>query len=348
MEENCTDNGKGLQKGYCMRICLVGDFSENLDEGMRKVTFYLYKELSRKHDVLPLNSRKISLGFLKKISDFNPGIIHYTHGPSIISLMALGILALFSKAKTVTSATHSEFPFPLKRFIPLFKPDIILTQSYNTDKMFRNFGCKTEFFPNGVDMAKFISVSEKRRAELREKYGIDKEKFIILHVGSIVKRRNIKNFSKIQKKEGNQVIIVGSTSIPMEEGLYKFLKENGCIVWRSYLKDIEEIYQLSDCYIFPAKNVISSIELPLSVLEAMSCNLPVITTKFGALPRIFKEGDGLSFVDEEDDLVTTLESVKKSNIDIKTREKVIPYSWENIGEKLEEIYHKLIGEENEN
>ena len=31
------------------------------------------------------------------------------------------------------------------------------------------------------------------------------------------------------------------------------------------------------------------IETPLSVLEALSCNIPVITTKFGSLPFYLKK-----------------------------------------------------------
>ena len=67
--------------------------------------------------------------------------------------------------------------------------------------------------------------------------------------------------------------------------------------------NIEEVYALSDCYVFPTPpmNKINSIEIPLSVLEAMACNLSVITTKFGALPKVFEEGDGLIFVDDGED-----------------------------------------------
>jgi len=58
-----------------------------------------------------------------------------------------------------------------------------------------------------------------------------------------------------------------------------------------YIKKIEEIYQLSDCYIFPITFEGGGISILLSVLEAMACNLPVVTTKFGGLPAIFKGGD---------------------------------------------------------
>lgn len=327
-----------------MRICLIGEYSGNLDEGMRNITSHLYNGLSKKHDVLPLDAKKVYPSWLKKIKEFDPEIIHYAHGPSIISLIIMRVLASRSNAKTVISATQPRFSSLTRRFIPLFKPNLILTQSYDADGMFKDLGCVTEFLQNGVDVDRFVPVSKTIKEQLREKYGVDIDKFVIVHVGSIRSRRNIQVFSKVQEIEEVQVVIAGSTSMPMEQISYKHLLESGCMIWKSYFKNIEEIYQLSDCYIFPATNLLSAIELPLSILEAMSCNLPVISTKFGALPRIFEEGDGLLFVDNEEDVIDALEKVKNSGIKIGTREKVLPYAWGNIVRQLEGIYEELISE----
>lgn len=324
-----------------MKICLIGEYSEILDEGMKNVTSYLYKELSKKHSVLPLDVTKITLDWLKKIREFDPKIIHYTHGPSIISLIAMRILASRSSAETVISATQPRFSFFSRRFIPLFKPNLMLTQSYDTDEMFKGLGCRTQFLPNGIDIDRFVPVSKTIKERLRGRYEVGEDKWVILHVGSIRKRRNIQIFSKIQEIEGVQVIIVGTTSMPVEQEVYKSLKESGCMVWRSYFKNVEEVYQLSDCYIFPATSVLSSIEFPLSVLESMACNLPVISSKFGALARIFEEDDGLVFVDNEEDIIEAVERIKDSDIKAKNREKVLHYSWKNIAEKLEEVYENL-------
>lgn len=325
-----------------MKICLIGEYSGNLDEGMRNVTYYLYNELSKKHDVLPLDIKEISLNWLYKIKEFYPGIIHYTHGPSIVSLILAQILASYSNAKTIISATQPRFSFFSKKLIPLFKPDLILTQSYDADIMFKGMGCRTLFLPNGIDIDKFVPASEAVKMRLREKYGVNKNKFVIAHVGPIKRKRNVQVFSEIQGVEGIQVVIAGSTSMPMEQNVYDCLKESGCIVWRSYFEHIEEIYQLSDCYIFPATNSLSSIELPLSILEAMSCNLAIISTRFGALPRIFEEGEGLLFIDDGNDIIDVLTKVKNIDTNIKTRGKVLPYSWEKVVEKLEGIYEELV------
>ena len=101
---------------------------------------------------------------------------------------------------------------------------------------------------------------------------------------------------------------------------------------------------LSDCYIFPVPPASrrDSIEHPLSVMEAMACNLPIITTRFGALPRIFENGDGLFFAEKEEDFFDALEEIKNKTIEIKTRDMILPYSWENVIKKLYKIYSDLL------
>lgn len=347
-----------------MRICLIGEYSGDLEEGMRKTSFYLSEELSKHHQVLPLNIKKIFFrSFWKEIRAFKPQIIHYVHGPSLKSLMILKGLAFYckgvnakeeTKVKTVVSATHPA-PFRLsKKIFSLFKPDLVLTQSEESERLFKGLGCKTEFLPGGVDLKRFVPVSDGVKEALRAKYGVEKEKvengkekgdFVILHVGSIKEGRGIEIFKEIARRKEGQVLIIGSRSTGIEKRLYRSLKESGCKIWVKYFKNVEEVYALSDCYVFPTppENKINAIEMPLSVLEAMSCNLPVLTTKFGALPRVFVEGEGLVFAEGEGDFVKGVKEIE-NGAEIKTREKVLPYSWENVVKRLEVIYEKLVKE----
>ena len=338
-----------------MKICLLGEYSGNLDEGARNISFYIAKELSKHHHVLTLDLRNIfHKAFWKAIRSFSPQVVHYIHGGSTRGFMLLRLISSQCfDAKTVTSIMRFH-PFS-KYILSLFKPDLILAQSYEVEGKFRELRCETEFLPcGGVDVARFTPVTLKIKSELREKYELDEDKFIILHIGSIKSGRNVQFLKKIQIEE-NQVIIIGSTSTGIDKEIYHQLKKCGCLVLINYFEHIEELYALSDCYVFPVilkrdiigRLVADCIDIPLSVLEAMSCNLPVITTKFGALPRILKEGDGLFFAEGEEDFINALKEIK-NDVNVKTRRKVMLYSWENVGKKLEEIYSTLIGEENEN
>jgi len=324
-----------------MRICLISHSLKNLikgDIGTKLVGFYIAKELKKNHELIQIDIKDINLW--RKIRNFKPQIIHFVLCPSTLGLLISKITSFFYRsAKIVMSAPNPYLPF--KELITFLKPDITLAQSYESEKTFKNLGIKTKFLSNGVDIDKFIPKSDKVKKELRKKYDIDLNSFIILHVGPIIKKRNIR-FLKNLQNEHNQVIIIGR--VPYEKDVYQYLTKNGCLVWIDHFKNIEEIYALSDCYIFPTpiKNKNASIEIPLSVMEAMSCNLPVITTKFGALPRILEAGDGLFFMEKEEDYFNTLDKIKSGTIKVRTREKVLPYSWENIAKRLEEIYEEIV------
>lgn len=329
-----------------MKICLLGDCTGNIDEGMKKITFNLASRFSLldNYDILVLDPRRVFFkNFWKNIKDFDPYIIHYIPGPSLKSFLIVKIISLYIKdVKFIMSAPFPRLSKFSKKLIHLFKPDLMLVQSRKTEKIFKEKGFRTKFLPlSGVDVKKFTPVPTSVKEELREKYGIDKDKFVVLHVGHIRRGRNIQIFKKIQKENGIQVVIVGSTSTGMDTDLYYELKRSGCHVIIDYVKNVEEIYQLSDCYVFPTISRSNSIELPLSVLEAMACNLPVISTRFGALPECFTEGDGLIFVRSEEQIFSALNMLKEEEIKIANREKVLSYSWENIIKILAIIYKTL-------
>jgi glycosyltransferase involved in cell wall biosynthesis len=190
-----------------------------------------------------------------------------------------------------------------------------------------------------VDVGRFVPASPARKRRLREKHGIARDRLVILHVGPLIRRRHVELLAGLQNVE-RQVMIVGR--MPVDQQVHKALLEAGCIVLTEYVEHIEELYALADCYVFPTPPAHrgASIEMPLSVLEAMSCNLPVFTTRFGALPRAFDEGEGLVFVDSDDDLAGELHRVV-NGLEPRTRDKVLLYSWDSVVDSLGGIYEEI-------
>jgi len=329
-----------------MRICIIGDNIEKIDEGMKNVAYYIYHELSKNHDVLylPVNS-VFTLDFWRKLKNFKPHIVHYVSGPSIFSFLITKIIKIYlnNTPKTVISALHpTEFSyFSKKLLLPAIKPDIVIVYSYDRENLFRELGMMVKFLPLGVDINRFYPVSKDTKQKLRKKYGISKNKFIILHVGHIKEGRNVRLLSLLQR-ENNQVLIIGSTSTKAEIDLYNYLRKKECTIWRQYFKNIEEIYQLADCYVFPTVDRLNSIDIPLSILEAMGCNLPVITTKFGGLPRLFLEGHGIIFIESLEEILEGVTKIKNLEIKTYSRKIVEKYSWNRVIKKIEEIYTSLL------
>ena len=148
-----------------------------------------------------------------------------------------------------------------------------------------------------------------------------------------------------------QVVIVGGTSQKTDNKLKEDLSEAGIIIFHEFYKDISEFYRASDLYVFPvltniggppiSYNEIGTIDLPLSILEAMACNLPVLTHPFDALKRLFSPDNGLFYCNSDDKLINTLKSINTIT-NCKTRQKILPYDWTKVIERLENIYHELI------
>jgi hypothetical protein len=61
------------------------------------------------------------------------------------------------------------------------------------------------------------------------------------------------------------------------------------------------------------------------------------------LPRALEEGEGLVFVDSEDDLTQELYRIKGRS-ESRTRDKALPYSWPSVLQKVDGIYERLVAE----
>jgi glycosyltransferase involved in cell wall biosynthesis len=185
-----------------------------------------------------------------------------------------------------------------KPVVPLLKPDLVLAQSDEAEAIYSRLGCNImPFVYSGVDIKRFHPVSKKEKEELRARYGVESDKFVVLHVGPVKKSRNLECLRKIQGDSDNQVLLVGRPATKYEREVADVLGKAGVVVTQAYNPRIEEFYALSDCYIFPTTDAAGSIDIPLSVLEALACGLPVVSTRFGGLPRIFSEGDGFCYAD---------------------------------------------------
>ena len=344
-----------------MNICVISEgMNVPFDEGIKNFAYNLIKQLSKDNSVLALSIRgdktngryigtlKVNKTFLsyslfKEIRHFDPVVVLYIPSASatVFSFMRTKVLKLYTrKAKTVMIALQPrEYSFLSRKFMPLLIPDLILVQLASMLKQLSTFGCRVELIPSGVDLEIFHPITKERKLGLRSKYGINADKFTILHVGHINRNRNIQVLKELQTNS-NQTLVVGSTSTEQNKHLVKELEMTGIKVITDYLENVQETYQLSDCYVFPVVSKTASIEVPLSVLEAMACNLPVVTTRYGGLPTMFNSGDnGLFFLDKLKDLSHKVEKVKQLN-HYETRRMVEPYSWREVAKRILELVQK--------
>jgi len=330
-----------------MRVCILADKWGNLDEGMKKVgskIAEILKTVKEIDDILYLDVHSLVTNpFLwRRIKQFEPDIIHFIPGVSVKSLSFMKLLKLrLRSTKSIISALIPRLDYP-KILIRFLKPDLLIVQSEYAIRKLSALGVNFVIIPNGVDIDKFKPVDTDMRISLREKYGIPTVGRVILHVGHLKEGRNIHVLPYILS-EDDVLLIVGSTTTKVSKKLIENLsKYRNVIIRREYFKNIEEIYALADVYVFPVKNERNSIGVPLSVLEAMSTNLPVITTRFGGLPLLFREGNGYYYFDTLRELKEKIQLIFYDSCRVKTRDMVAKYSWNRIGQLLVGAYKSIL------
>ena len=188
----------------------------------------------------------------------------------------------------------------------------------------------------GVETKRFRPVSAGKKAELRKKYGVAEGKKVLLHVGHLNRGRNVG--ALLGAGEDYHVFLVVSTVTEADEALRRELlaRPNTTII-DEYLPEVQEIYQMADVYLFPVLEQEHCIDVPLSVLEAASCNVPVVTTAYGELTA-FRGERGFEFLEDlsPGPLNAALDRMSALT-ECDNRHAVKPYDWDHAVARLLKI-----------
>jgi glycosyltransferase involved in cell wall biosynthesis len=357
---NKLSNPNYYQQKLNSLAIVVEDLRLPLDEGAKKTSFSLISSIGEQgiqvsvftsygnpwlKNAFQLPGNKFLLGnsFRKQLSAQRPDFILYIPSSS-------GTLGAFIRAAMIKFQYHQApiamlslqfrtLPKLARYFRVSQAVEVVLTQSEASQGIFDDLGCKTALLPSAVDQDIFKPVNKQVKQELRNQYNFQLADKIVLHVGHCHPGRNVNMLMELVKI-GFRVIFIASTSTAIDQDLILELKRSGILVITDYVSYIEQYYQLADCYVFPVLNISAAIDAPLSVLEAMACNIPVVTTRFGALKNMFQTGNGFYFAANEDEIMRMVnQAVKLQNC--QTADMVACYSWHNAAMNLLETLHTI-------
>lgn len=227
---------------------------------------------------------------------------------------------------------------------------VIALTEHMKSKIEEYYGIKSFVVPNGINLEKFEGLS---KTELRVKLCIGQDEKIITFIGRLhpVKgvRYLIQAMNLIKDREPNAKLLLigdGQDRVSLSEEVKKSNLESFVTFLRQIpSQNIPDYTIASDVFVLPSL----SEGFPLTVLEAMASGLPVVTTKVRGLPEIVTEGENGFLVEPgnpeqlAEKISLLLENKElRLKMSLNNREKAKQYSWENVVEKLEKIYLKVV------
>lgn len=336
-------------------IILSNCLTVSPDEGSRKVADSLVRRIREAEPDAVVVTYESSSG----ISDVHLTLNKCLLSGKLVSLLRNGqppLLYLPSPAKMLPLALRSlvlrmsggggpkivlTMPFPFDRLskwlLKLSGAELIVI-SRSALEYYRIFlGDRVHYLKLGVDTVRFCPVEDRRKMELRDKYGIPRDKKVVLHVGHLNAGRNVGTLLSVAPEFHTVLVVSTQTADQQDRQLRSRLlaKENMTLL-DSYLPDIQELYQLADIYLFPVQNPESCIDAPLSALEAAACGIPVVATLYGELKELLSQDGFYPLEDMEPEALNEL--LRKVAAQSRSpRESVLEYDWNHAAEIILQI-----------
>ncbi|HQF89398.1 MAG TPA: glycosyltransferase [Methanofastidiosum sp.] len=199
---------------------------------------------------------------------------------------------------------HSTFPLFGKMLIRILKKTDYITVTGNKS---RNYLIskdipkeKIHILPNTIDIERFKPI-------------INEKKFDIISLGRLSQEKRLDIFLKIISKlnQSGLVLRVGIVGEGEEkENLVSLSKELGLeknVEFIGFKKNVEKYYQNSKIFILTSERE----GLPLTIVEAMSCGIPVISSNVGDIEDIIDDGKNSFLIDQFDDVDSYVDRIVK-------------------------------------
>ena len=213
---------------------------------------------------------------------------------------------------------------------------------------------KANVVPTGFDFTPFKERNEEKISELRSKFGISKDDYVILYLGRIAKEKSIdvliegfgEYLSKYEAKNVKLVIAGGGPDLKRLQGVVKKKKLEDKIIFTDRVepKDTPAYYHLGDAYAFASVTETQG----LTYLEALAAGLPIILRYDESYKDVIQNDvNGFVYTDTHQ-LADQINKV--INLSPKDRENIIengykslePYTLEKFYSSVMEVYKEAI------
>lgn len=227
---------------------------------------------------------------LKKLMEEERFDLVHCHNPMSGVITRLAAHATHTKPVVYTAhGFHFYKGAPIKNWLLYYPVEYLLSfytnqqiciniEDYERAKRFFH-AQKVNYVPGvGIDVKRIRDV-KVNKSNKRKDLGIPKEAIVLVSAGELITRKNhetiIRTMAKLKDKRFVYVICGhGELEAHLKE-IVKDLKLEHQVFFLGYRTDILEIYMASDICVFPSFQE----GLPVALMEAMACGLPVVCSK---------------------------------------------------------------------
>jgi len=330
------------------------EVGESPDEGYAKVVVELGRAMSRRATVITHLTRADGAGSRIQVGLRRMGAVVNRKlrtelmqaGPSTVVYMSRSSVTLSALVRSrmlkwmvgggrvvMIALQPRSMGWPGRLASRLLWPDLLLVSTDDERRGIEGLGATVDRMVTGVDLDRFRPAKPGEKTALRRKWGIPGDTSVVLHVGHLTDGRNLEALLPLTAQPGLTVVVVASSQRHSEAArLEQRLRASGVVLIQGFIADIDEMYRLADCYVFPTMSTDYAIAMPLSILEAIASDLPVAAMRFGALPERFGDTDGVLLVENASELVDGVLELLRDRPS--TRRLSERYSWAAVADQV--------------
>lgn len=323
-------------------VCVISMYprqNSSLEQLLEKQNIKIYYLGKNKH-----GSKKALFDLFNLLSEINPDVVH-SH--IYATFYAIPWILVHSGKLVHTIHTKPEQEFS-KRNSKLLKWLVKLNKMLLVAVSSENQRLAMEFY--GIDESKVRCVNNPVDTKLYYHDSKPKNKFVYINVSrqdanknQILAIRALKNV--LNDVENAQLVLVGNgTHHSMLEEEAKKLGVQKKVFFAGERSDIPDILSTADVYISTSHRE----GLPLSILEAMAAELPVIATNVGGCSDIVRENGILISDDDQSALENAMiklaknPHIRKKMGDVSKR-MAFEYDADTCAQKYMEVYKEAVG-----
>jgi alpha-maltose-1-phosphate synthase len=233
--------------------------------------------------------------------------------------------------------------------------DAVLSGYPNEKQMLLDHGIpenKIHLVPNGINTYFELQPTQAEINAVIQKFGITLNHPILLFIGNHTPNKGIDTVLEVASRLRSPatVIIGGKLLSPDEPEQRRALMSSDSlakVIFTDYLTDTEQrvLYNLSTLLLFPSL----ADTLPLTILEAMACGLPVVAYNTGGISYQLMNDSGIvipqnnvsAFLDAINRLISNHPIHQQISVNARKRQQEL-FSWDLASQKTIRIYNSLL------